>query len=534
MIDVSVVVSAFNDDERLNACCVRLNGLPKNYEFVVASEKGKGKAIVNAVKRARGNIIVTCDTDFALTDTIPEYVKHFTESKADILVGKRLVLHKPVLRRVYSGVYNFYKQVLFGALPDTQSGFKIFRKNAFMELAKSFKIKGLAWDTEFISKAKDANMHIIESNVLERYSKGTVKASNGFKMGFDLAKLWLTDKYNLLILFVSLTYLLGLVLASTLTSMPIGVDVHFHYEVAGYYAIGQNGMFSQTVLEMNHSPYPPLFHLLLVPSIWLNIEYLFAKSLQVALPFLIYLSTIVFIRYYTYPKTQLTTALLLLSTMGFIDGTIQCRPQGLAMLMIPFALFFYIQNKDNKFVAASGLLAYIHGVAGIANIWLLTLYGFFKGYWKKTFIKLAIVLAPIILITLIYIGGAVTKWGGVYDTHQEYLIFTKPQEMIPYYSGMCLIGWVFLVHNLVQWNRLGSLEKTLTISLIGLTIMAPLWADRFLQYSTLTLACISALGLAKYKRAQQIILPLVIIMYALVTINLFWTTFTNNWWLFPQ
>ena len=42
MIDVSVIVPAFND-ARVNACCVRLNGLPDNYEWIVASEKGKGK-----------------------------------------------------------------------------------------------------------------------------------------------------------------------------------------------------------------------------------------------------------------------------------------------------------------------------------------------------------------------------------------------------------------------------------------------------------------------------------------------------------
>jgi len=203
------------------------------------------------------------------------------------------------------------------------------------------------------------------------------------------------------------------------------------------------------------------------------------------------------------------------------------------MLLIPVALFTYIQNKDNSFVASSVLIAYTHGIAGIANVWILPLYGVFKGNWKRSFIKLSIVLAPIILITLVYLGGAVGKWGGSYDTYQEYLVFTKPQEMIPYYSGMCLIGWVFLAYNLTRWNRLNELEKTLSLSLIGLTIMIPFWADRFLQYATITLACISALGLAKHKRAQQIVLPLVALMYILVMTNLYWTTFTNNWWLYP-
>lgn len=534
MIDVSVVVPSFNDDKRLNACCTRLHRLPKNYEFVVASETGKGKAVVNAIKRARGKIVVTCDTDFDLIEVIPDYVKQFKESKVDILVGKRLTLQKPFLRRFSSSLYNFYKQVLFGALPDTQSGFKIFRKYAFMKLADSFKIDGLAWDTEFIVKAKEANMRIMESNVVETYTKGIVKPSNGFKMGFDLFKLWLTNKYNILLLFVTLTYLFSLVLASTLTAIPIGTDVHFHYEVAGYYAIGQNGMFSQTVLELNRFPYPPIFHLLLVPSIWLNIEYLFAKSLQIVMPFLIYLATIIFMRYYTNSKTQLTTALLLLSTVIFIDGTIQARPQGLAMILIPITLYYFIQNRDNKFVASSGVLAYIHGVAGLANTWTLILYGFVKGNWKRTFIKLAIILAPIILTTLAYLGGALAKWGGVMDTYQEYLIFTQPEIMIPYYSGMCLIGWVFLIHNLTRWNTLTELEKTLSLSLIGLTIMIPFWADRFLQYATITLACLSALGLAKHKNAEQVVLPLIVIMYVLFMANMFWITLTNNWWLYPQ
>ena len=95
MIDVSVIIPAYIDEARLNGCAVELNCLPSNYEWIVASEKGKGKAIVNAVKRARGKTIVTCDVDFSSISSIPEYVQQFKESNADILVGKRYYPHKP-------------------------------------------------------------------------------------------------------------------------------------------------------------------------------------------------------------------------------------------------------------------------------------------------------------------------------------------------------------------------------------------------------------------------------------------------------
>lgn len=533
MIAVSIIVPAYKDDKRLNDCCVRLNGLPKNYEWLVASEKGKGKAIDNAVQRARGKIVVTCDTDFTATKYIPKYVEEYRKSKADILIGKRVTVDKPLSRRVSSSLYNFGKQVLFGKLPDTQSGFKIFGKQQFLDLSP-FKIEGYAWDTEFVSKAKEQGYKIVETKVYNCYSKGTIHQSDGIKMGFDLLKLWLANKINLLLFAVSLVYLIGLILASTLTSIPIGTDIHFHYDVARQYSIGKFGMFSDIVFETNLFPYPPIFHVLLVPSIWLNIEYIFAKLLQIVLPFLIYASTVIFMRYHTNQKTALITALLLTSTVGFVDGTIQARPQGLTMIFIPIALHMYLRNNSNGYAIFSGALAYIHGAAGLVNVWLLSLYGFTKKHWKGTFIKLALIVSPIILITVYFFGGAISKWGGVMDTYQEYLVFTQPQTMIPYYSGMTLIGWVYLAYNMTRWDKLSPLEKTLCLSLIGLTVMIPIWVDRFLQYATITLSCLSAVGINKSKRAQQIILPLLAIMCALVMINVYWITFTNNWWLYPQ
>lgn len=347
-------------------------------------------------------------------------------------------------------------------------------------------------------------------------------------------KVWLLNKLHIFLLFVSLIYLVGLILASALTPIPIGTDVYFHYDVARHYANFELGMFSDTVLEMNQFPYPPLYHLLLVPSIWAGLENVFARLMQICLPFLIYLSTVIFIGKLTNPKTQLITALLLTSTMGFVDGTIQARPQGLSMILVPVALYFYIKRADNKFVASSAAVTYTHGIAGLANLWTLMIYGFLKKHWTKTFIKLTIVLSPILLSTILYVGGAMSKWGGMFDTYQEYLIFTEPFTMIPYYSGMTLIGWIYLLYNLATWSKRDMLEKTLCLSLIGLTIMIPLWADRFLQYSTLTLACLSAIGLAKSSKAQKIVLPLIVLMYVLVMANLYWITFTNNWWLYPQ
>jgi len=111
MIEVSVIVSAYNDGARLGECLAKLYRLPFNYEFLVATKKGKGKAIVESAKKAKGEIIVTVDSDFKDVSLIPFFVSKLQMEKADILVFERTYKnHRPLKRRIASNLFRGYTQ----------------------------------------------------------------------------------------------------------------------------------------------------------------------------------------------------------------------------------------------------------------------------------------------------------------------------------------------------------------------------------------------------------------------------------------
>lgn len=530
MIEVSIIIPSYNDDRRYGECLSRLYRLPLQYEYLIADQKGKGRAIVETAKKARGDIIVTCDTDFMQVNLIPEYVKMLKEKQVDLIVPRRTYTDRPLHRNLLTSGFRSTANVLFGGLPDTQHGFKVFRKTV---IEHDYKLKGFAWDVEFVNEAKKAGYKILETEMNIKYTRSNFKSlKSTLTMGFELLSYWLSDNWNKLYFMLSILFFASLFYASYSTAIPIGADVHFHLDVAKVWARGENGMFSDRVFTENLFPYPPLFHWLLVPSIWLNFEYLACKFFQVSLPFLIYLSTTLFMSRNTNHKTAALTALVMLSSVGFIDGTIQCRPMGFAMIFIPLAYHYLAANKNRLFALPLAIMGYSHGIAALANLWLPTTQKFLNRKNLKYLVLVLLVLAPLLISSVVYFGGALDKWSGHHDSYQEYLIFTSPQTMIPYYSGMSIIGWVYVAYALSKWNEASSLMKTLTLSLLGLTIMIPLWSDRFLQYSTLTLSCVAALGISRNKRLSSFLVPLLAVMAVANIVNIVWVTWTGNWWLF--
>jgi uncharacterized membrane protein len=336
-------------------------------------------------------------------------------------------------------------------------------------------------------------------------------------------------KYESLILHsISIIYLALLVSATLSNPVPLGADIHFHLDIAQVYAKGQNGMFSQTVFNVIGFPYPPIFHLILVPSVPLNLQYQWTRILQVALGFGCYLSVIALMKTYGDNKTAILTATALLGSFAFTDATIQARPQTLDMLILPWAIHFFMSNKNRLFSLSAIVLAWNHGVAALSGVWTLLL-----SKLKKNFkITLATILAvsPIVLLTLVYFGGAMSTWSGHTDTYQETLLFANPAYMIPVYCGASLVGWLFVFRNLKNWGEQPKLNRALVLSVLGLTVLIPFWADRFLQYAAIPLCCLVGLELRKDRRLLVVFVPLIILAFSLNIANLWWITATGNWW----
>jgi len=336
-----------------------------------------------------------------------------------------------------------------------------------------------------------------------------------------------------------LIFLLGLSLslaASIFTPAPIGVDFYFHLDVARVWASGQNGMFSEVVMRVNRFPYPPLFHWILVPAIWLGQECFFGRLLQAFFYSGILLWNMVFAFKHGHEhnpddaRMASYMGMLLMSNVAFIDSAIQARPQSLDMLLLPFLLNFFLTDSWLGFTLLSSLMVWNHGVAALALTYALFLVKVKDRKWLKAILLFGLLTAFVTGTSVWHAGGALAKWKGTWDSDQEMLFWSHPLTFIPLYMGILLMGYPLLFLALAKWKSQSQAVKACCLVLAGLTVMLPLWADRWLQYSSIPLAYLISRWLSKRSREETImIMPVLLFAFLVYQVNYWWVTFTGNW-----
>lgn len=324
----------------------------------------------------------------------------------------------------------------------------------------------------------------------------------------------------------------ALVLAATIiTPVPLGVDFFFHLEVAKVWASGGNGMFSEIVMRINRFPYPPLFHLLLVPSIWLGDPYVFGRILQVIL-FSGSLALVVkLVKRYDGERAALFSGLLLLSNVAFVDSAIQARPQSLVILLMPVLLMAYLEDHPWPFALIGLAMFHTHGLAGLSMIYSLTFKKWAKdGRWGTALTVAGILAVPLLVISIWYMGGALTTWAGATESAQERALRSEPFGFTLAYMGPLLLGFPCLIKALKNWRTESEYVKAISTMLLGSMVMFPIWGDRWLQYSAIPLACLGADWLSKRKGRQlTVAYILVAFFFVLYQANYWWVSATGNW-----
>jgi len=192
MVELSVIIPAYNEEKRIEKSLSLY--LPiitkrfKSYEMIVVcngctdntpeivkkisknnpnvtllefKEKiGKGGAIIEGIKVARGEIIGFLDAD---ASTLPESVISLVESigEHDGIIGSRwvrgaLIYQKqPYIRRVLSRVFNILVKLLFDLkYEDTQCGAKFFKKEAIKKVASEVCLTDWSFDVELLYRMK--------------------------------------------------------------------------------------------------------------------------------------------------------------------------------------------------------------------------------------------------------------------------------------------------------------------------------------------------------------------------------------------
>lgn len=191
---VSVVIPVFNEERTIGDVITRTrNTLEKfkiPYEILVIDDgsvdrsleiskakeanvlgethRGKGYAIRSGFKRAKGNIIVTLDSDGShKPEEIPLILRGIMENEADFTIGSRFFNAEasktqiPELNRLGNRIFNSLIGLLTGVkISDSQSGFRAIRSAIIKEMRLNS--RGYELESEMLVKALRMGVRVTE------------------------------------------------------------------------------------------------------------------------------------------------------------------------------------------------------------------------------------------------------------------------------------------------------------------------------------------------------------------------------------
>lgn len=329
-------------------------------------------------------------------------------------------------------------------------------------------------------------------------------------------------------------------------NLPLGSDAYFHLQLSRLYAQGNFTGAFDFVQQVNKMPfYPPIYHLLIAPIASSPDPYTGLRILEmIFLP--VTFALIAWLMWkVSGPKAALISGLVLIGSWSFMDGAIQARPESLDLLLYPLILWAALYTRKKWFAGLAIATVYNHGFAALTNIIGIAIkklrekksqtdvlqggktFTYPTHPWRKTMLISTAIITPIIVISLIYFTGAMQQWATYTPTEnpQEALFWTYP-PWIPFYAGITIMGFIFVFK-----KSQTELETLLKYGLAGNLIMLPFWADRWLQYSSIPLAMLTGLGVARWHGKKLYITLAVIGIGAWIYIsNFILISLFAQWW----
>lgn len=169
--------------------------------IVLPNRLGKGGAIIEALKYARGDLIAFIDADGSIPLSELNRLIDFTD-KYDLVIGSRyakdsfLPYRRPLRRSLFSRSFNVFMKLMFWQLrgiKDSQCGLKIFTKKLTEKIKDDLLITDFAFDVNLIYSAhthgfetKEVGITWIDKDGGE-LSKGLIR--EGMTMAFSLFRL---------------------------------------------------------------------------------------------------------------------------------------------------------------------------------------------------------------------------------------------------------------------------------------------------------------------------------------------------------
>jgi len=150
-----IVVEDGSRDRTAERAAESLRGMERHTILSLPRNRGKGAAVKEGVMKAAGEFILITDAD--LSTPIEELKKFWPwmDQGFDVVIGSRALagadiqVRQSYLRELMGKTFNvFVRRLLIKDIPDTQCGFKLFRRDAAKCVFALVAIEGFSFDVE--------------------------------------------------------------------------------------------------------------------------------------------------------------------------------------------------------------------------------------------------------------------------------------------------------------------------------------------------------------------------------------------------
>lgn len=172
-----IVVNDGSSDNTAEEIIKAAQNNPRIQYISYQKNKGKGGAICQGVKLAKGDYIAFLDSDLELPPImLKDFLQALKTSNAHIAIGSKLhkdsKLYYPLIRKIMSlGYYVLLKFMFKLKIKDTQTGIKLFRQDVIKPICQNLITNGFAFDIEILATASKKGYKIIEMPITLNFSR---------------------------------------------------------------------------------------------------------------------------------------------------------------------------------------------------------------------------------------------------------------------------------------------------------------------------------------------------------------------------
>ena len=145
----------------------------KNIIGVYAIEnQGKGHALKRACEMCNGDYVIFCDGDMEIDPAqLENFFDVMQKEEADVVIGskrhKDSVVNYSNTRKLISFIYFMFVKIFFHLpIQDTQTGLKLFKRDAIINVFPRILVKAFAYDLEVLVACNSNNKKIVSAPVI--------------------------------------------------------------------------------------------------------------------------------------------------------------------------------------------------------------------------------------------------------------------------------------------------------------------------------------------------------------------------------